>query len=383
MGLQYEPNPGAIYVQGTSHNLISPNPFFTLIDRGSNNSGLQVQPEKTLALVGGDVILEGGTLTAEGGRIELGSVGEGTVRLNPTPGGFTLGYEGVQSFRNIQLSEKSLADASGIGSGSIQLQGSRVRLTDGSVILIQNRGVQPAGNISVNASESLEISGTASDGSIVSGLFNQTLRSGNGGDITVSTQRLLVQNGGVIDASTFSAATGGDVRVNASESVQVLGTSPLDSNASSNIGASTLYSGQAGNVSVFTRQLNILAGGSVTSLTFGTGDGGNVSVNASESVEVLELLAATTLSDGNAGDLEINTSRLVVRDGGRIDASTLAGGDAGSVTVNATQSVGSEDTAQAANLMGTGCPHSGSTGSDCHSRWPCNDRYNSSAGSDC
>ncbi|MEW6499375.1 MAG: filamentous hemagglutinin N-terminal domain-containing protein, partial [Cyanobacteriota bacterium] len=36
--------------------------------------GLQVEPGRTLALVGGDVLLEGGRLTAAGGRIELGSV---------------------------------------------------------------------------------------------------------------------------------------------------------------------------------------------------------------------------------------------------------------------------------------------------------------------
>lgn len=54
--------------------------------------GLQVQPGKTIALIGGDVILEGGYLTAEGGRIELGSVADNSkVSLNITDKGGALG----------------------------------------------------------------------------------------------------------------------------------------------------------------------------------------------------------------------------------------------------------------------------------------------------
>ena len=49
--------------------------------------------------MGGELVLEGANLTAESGRIELGSVaGEGQVNLFPTNPGWTLGYEGVSEF---------------------------------------------------------------------------------------------------------------------------------------------------------------------------------------------------------------------------------------------------------------------------------------------
>jgi len=53
--------------------------------------GLQVRTGRTLALVGGDVLLEGGRLTAVQGRIELGSVaGVGQVSLTSSGNSFVL-----------------------------------------------------------------------------------------------------------------------------------------------------------------------------------------------------------------------------------------------------------------------------------------------------
>ncbi|MEH2359488.1 two-partner secretion domain-containing protein [Nostoc sp.] len=53
---------------------------------------------QSLLLVGGDVKLDGGELTAEGGRIELGGVSEpGTVALNMDANNLRLSFpQGVQ-----------------------------------------------------------------------------------------------------------------------------------------------------------------------------------------------------------------------------------------------------------------------------------------------
>ncbi|GAA6617391.1 hypothetical protein NUACC26_032010 [Scytonema sp. NUACC26] len=70
IGLQFGNNPGSIHSQSLS-----------TVDQNGNPSqygrvvGLQVQPGKTIALVGGDVTLDDSLLRAEEGRIELGSVG--------------------------------------------------------------------------------------------------------------------------------------------------------------------------------------------------------------------------------------------------------------------------------------------------------------------
>ncbi|MCA1995181.1 MAG: filamentous hemagglutinin N-terminal domain-containing protein, partial [Coleofasciculus sp. S288] len=347
IGLGFGGNPGVIRVQGTGHSITVADPFYSPINRGDNLTGLRVQPGKTLALVGGDITLEGGILTAQGGRIELGSIDSGLVSLSLTTQDWTLGYEGVQSFQNIQLSQQALADASGAGSGSIQVQGNRVTLTDGSVILIQNQGVEPAGSITVNAAKSLELSGANLNATVASSLSANTLGDGKGGDIAVSTERLVLQDGATILARTFSAGRGGNITVNASKSVQVLGFSPINILLSSNLSTMTFGSGTAGNLTLSTGQLTLLKGTNVGSLTVGIGLGGNVNVNATESVEVSEFnpisissqLGTATISAGQAGNLEINTNKLVLRAGGRINASTFGSGNSGNISVNATESV--------------------------------------------
>ena len=50
-------------------------------------------------------------------------------------------------------------------------------------------------------------------------------------------------------------------------------------------------------------------------------------------------VVANTNNAGNASNLTINTSKLLLQSGGFVGASTTAGGNAGNVTINATDSV--------------------------------------------
>ncbi|WP_422665716.1 filamentous hemagglutinin N-terminal domain-containing protein [Anabaena sp. PCC 7938] len=79
-----------------------------LIQVNSKATGLQIQANQTLALVGGDISLDAATLKTNGGRLELGSVaGEGLVKLTSTNQGFSFNYEGIQKFGNIQLTAEA------------------------------------------------------------------------------------------------------------------------------------------------------------------------------------------------------------------------------------------------------------------------------------
>jgi large exoprotein involved in heme utilization and adhesion len=126
----------------------------------TNPVGLRVLPGRTLALVGGSITLEGGFLTAESGRIELGSVaGSGSVSLTPTDQGWVLGYNSIQNFQDISLSQEALVDTSGDTGGDIQIQGRRVTLTEGSQVVSVALTEGQAGDLRVSASELLELGG--------------------------------------------------------------------------------------------------------------------------------------------------------------------------------------------------------------------------------
>lgn len=349
VGLQFGQNPAAINVQGQGHNLSVESQIFSPFTRGET-AGLEVQPGQTLVLVGGDIVLDGGVLTAEGGRLELGSVGGNSlVSLVANPGqAWSLGYQGVPSFKDIEMRSRAILDTSGTGSGSIQLQGRNITLQDGSAVLIQTQGTESAGNIDINASESLQLIGTTPDGQISTNIFAETIGGGKSGNINITTPRLVVRDGAVISAATYTSAPSGNVTVNAPEFVEVNGFSPVNPNRFSTISAATYSIGNAGKLTISTKRVTATDGGNIASITAGTGSGGNVVVNASELVELIGVaplvfapsqITAGTGGPGPAGNVTINTQRLVVKDGGRVDASTLASGPAGSITINAKDSV--------------------------------------------
>ena len=344
-GLQMGANPGAIAVQGNGYVLSIAVPIFSPLSRGSNAAGLGVPVGQTLALIGGDININGATLTAEQGRVELGSVRDGQVSLNAINPGFAFNYQGSPNFGDTRLSHQALADAS--GGGVIQVQGNQVSLVDGSLLLIQNQGTQAGGSIRVNAAQSLEMSGTDPQARINGGLDSETVGVGLGANIEVFTRQLLIQNGAAIVTRSYSAARTGNIIVNAFDAVQLSSFSPLNPSLLSGIATVAYGSGSGGTLTVSTGRLSVLEGAVLSSGNFGTGKGGTMTVNATELIEIMgrsPLLSSsnvnsTTLNAGDAGAVTINTSRLVLQNGGNISSSTLGIGNAGSVTINAREFV--------------------------------------------
>lgn len=347
VGLQYGPSPGRIVNQSK------------VTDSSGFPVGLQVQPSKTLALVGGEVVLEGGNLNAPGGRIEVGSVARNSlIRLNPTNKGFDLSYEGVQNFQDIHLSQGAVIDVSDpsglVGSGDIQVQGRRVTLTDGSQISSITNGSISAGTVEVSASETVELIGT-SENDFASNLNTVTLGDGNAGDLRIKTGQLIIRDGAIVTTGSVSQrqnpssvkGRGGNLTVDASESVEVSGRSA--SGGPSLLTVETQTDGDAGKLEITTGRLIIRDGAEVSAATYfgGAGQGGTLNVAASKSVEVIgtgigregqlvpSTLRAASEGAGNAGDLTIATGKLTVRDGAEVTVSGMRGGAAGNLEVRA------------------------------------------------
>ncbi|MBD2516660.1 filamentous hemagglutinin N-terminal domain-containing protein [Nostoc sp. FACHB-973] len=315
IGLQFGGNPGSIQVKGDGQGIRATTENSDVID---TTSGLRVQLNQTLALVGGDIFLEGATIKTAGGRIELGSVGENNlVSFTSINKGFSLGYEAISTFKNIQLSQKTAVDASGAG-GDVQVWSNRLTLTDGSQIEASTLAEQPGGSINVTAKESVQVIG-ASVSYNPSGLFTLVNpgSTGSGGQLTINTGELIVRDGAVVDAGTFGAGKGGNLTINA-DSIQVIG-----------IGKSIELPG-AGKGDVYTSGLF------TSSDQNATGDAGNITINTQELLlRDLGVINAQTQGVGKGGNLTINTQQLLVLNGGNVTSSTSGAGKAGNLTVNA------------------------------------------------
>lgn len=334
-----------IRVKGDGHNLGGLTNPFAPIRRGANPLGLAVREGQTFALIGGNLILEGGILTTEQGRIELGSVSQGTVRLIPATHGWTFGYETVSSFNDVHASRQSLVDASGTSESFIQVQGNKISLLDGSVFLIQHRGQQSAGDISVVASDSIELRGSSSNQIISSNIRTETLSSGQGADLNIHGRRVKIEEGAGIRTRTYGTANSGDLNLTADE-LDVLGTSPFNPRLSSSVNASTVSSGNSGKVSIFSERINITDGATLGSVTLGDGSAGHVRINAenielsgSSPVAANSAISATTFTTGEAGSIHIDTSRLIITDNSTINTATLGFGSAGTIKIKADEIV--------------------------------------------
>lgn len=315
-------------------------------------AGLQVPSGKTLALVGGDVVLEGGNMRAEGGRIELGSVaGNSLVSLTPTSQGWALSYEGIEKFQDISLFPRAIVDTSGERGGEIQLQGRNVTLTGdqiGSPVLVFSNTLETGagGTLAVTASETVQLSGDFAS------ILTQTEGAGSAGNVTIESRNLTVQDGAFIAsfASFADEGRGGDLTVIASESVELIGTSTNGQFPSNLITQGNL--GDAGNLTIKTGRLLIRDGAQVLASTFGAGQAGNLIVRASESVKLIGfvetpngefssgLFAQVELgATGDAGNLTIETGRLTVLNGAQISSAARNRGQGGNVNITASDSI--------------------------------------------
>jgi filamentous hemagglutinin family protein len=328
LGLQYGSNAGSIQVQGST---------------------LQVPNGKTLALVGGNVQLNDTFLQALGGRVELGGVaGTGTVGLSIDNNDLRLSFPDGVALSDVSLTNGATVDVTAGGGGNIALNAQNLNMAGESQLL---GGIDSglgsigsiAGDIDIKATGAINLA----EGSVID---NSVLRGGvgTGGNINITTRQLLVSDGTQVSASTSAQGNGGNLIVNASEKVQVMGTS-TDGRFPSRllVGVGTRGTGTGGNLEITTPELLVSDGASVNAITRGEGKGGNLIVNVSEKVQLIgttpdgELggLFATTLGTGAAGTLKITTRQLLVSEGAVASASTYGSGNGGNLIVNASDSV--------------------------------------------
>jgi filamentous hemagglutinin family protein len=336
IGLQFEGNNGAITVNGSGSSIVSDS-IFSPIDLGNTESGLSVTSGKTLALIGGDITLDGGIIRNNGGQIELSSVDSGFAKFQETENGLIFDYGNVNGFQDIAIEEQTLIDVSGNGAKGISLTGSNIAVSNGSFVLVQNQGNTNSGTLNINAFESLNLSGTSPDGEVASSIRSESLNIGQASDINISTRKLQVSDQGSIQAGTYGKASSGDITINATDSVQL---------TLSSINDTTFAEGDAGNIQISTPQLKAIDGAFITSSTTRVGDGGNVNVDAN-SIELIgtstgrqsNISAVSFGGSGNAGNVTVNSSQLKLIDGGLISTSSVADGDAGNLTVNASEAI--------------------------------------------
>lgn len=321
--------------------------------------GLQVRAGETLALVGDRLDIAGGVMIANGGRIELGSVGENSrVNLTETETGWILDYGTVRNFQDIQFTDVALLDTSdtpelATGSGGWQLQGRNIVLDDNTVFTAYTNGDR-AGQNSLIRAESLQLTGRSFITFLTEG-------AGRSSSLRIEVDRLSMDGGSQIGTLTNGAGNGGNLQLRAAESIELSGaTATLNNFLFTSIyaqaGDAASPTAQAGNIRIVTPALRLRSGAQISTSTFGAADAGELAI-AARQVDLQGILLAPngnplvsrngrlyptglftdtdTNTSGNGGNLFLTTDRLSLRDGAFLQTNTEGSGRSGNLTIQA------------------------------------------------
>jgi filamentous hemagglutinin family protein len=206
------------------------------------------------------------------------------------------------SFQNIfspsSIVSEVLFDADGAG-GNISLTAATLEVSNGAQISASTDGLGNAGNLDLNITDSVTLTGTAS------GLFADTLTgsSGNGGSIFLSSNQVLVQDEASIGVGSDGFGVGGNIQIN----------------------GNSLFLDNRGLISAQTASTT----------------GGNITLNLADTIVLrreseISTTAGTAQAGGDGGNITIDTNFLVAVDSENSDITANAfQGQGGNISITA------------------------------------------------
>ncbi|WP_414583798.1 beta strand repeat-containing protein [Scytonema sp. PCC 10023] len=308
---------------------------------------------------GGDIRVTTGSLSlTNGAQLNTSVLGEGNAGNITVDARDTVTFEGIvgDAISGIQ---SSLLSGAGKG-GDIRVTTGSLSVTNGAALSTSTNGRGNAGNITINARDTVTFDGVGND-TLLGSSANSTLGSngvGNGGDIRVNARALFLKNGGQLNANSFGQGNAGSITIDTRDTVAFdgVGSNGLQS------GANTLGSqGNGGDILVTTGTLSLTNGAQL--VTSARGNAGNITINARDAVNFDGVgsnessSGAVSLSlpggvAGKGGDIQVTTGSLSVTNGAQLNSSTGGRGNGGNITIDARNTVKFDGTGS--NLNPTG-----------------------------
>lgn len=368
-------NSGEIQVRGGRISLSDGSTIIAVTEGGETGGSLNIKATDSVEIIGttndsrlfrssllsqaqgeakaGDLTIETRQLVVNGGEIAASTFGAGDAGNIAVVAEDSVELSGIETDGELTSGLFSLVNPEATGNGgNLTVATRQLIVSNGAQIATTTFSDGKGGNLNIVASELVKLIGGTTiidpftELPYPSGLFSQSQGLGDGGNLTIETPQLIINDAAEIASTTFGNGNAGNLLIRASELVKV----------STNGGISTQVNeleaiGNGGNIIFETRQLIVEDGGQISTSTFGIGAGGNLIVRGieseTESVEVIGTsidefpsgLFAITAGTGAGGNLTVNTRRLIAQNGGQIAASSLSEGAGGTVTVNAAEFV--------------------------------------------
>jgi large exoprotein involved in heme utilization and adhesion len=162
---------------------------------------------------------------------------------------------------------------------------------------------------------------------------------GNAGHISVTAGSLTMGSGAQIDSGTNNTGHGGDILINATNTVSISGT--LSDGTPAGIFSRTIGtepgSGHGGNISLMAGQSVSLANGSsISASSTGPGNAGDILINAGQAFQAQNSSVTTSATQASGGNITINASGSVQLTNSQINTSVFGpeGTAGGNITID-------------------------------------------------
>ena len=290
----------------------------------TDRAKIEAKSQRRSAGDANDIIIEAGSLflsnksfiTAEATNRSTGNPGQIQITVKDgieiTGGSSAIKTEIGNNVGNQQTLKEEAAD--------ITITARSLSLKDGGKLEASTNGQIKAGDITVNATDFVEISGVRR----TTGIFTETEEGaeGKGGRIEITTPSLRLSDRAVLDAKSESDFDGGDIEINANDVQLIDGAEIIATSEKST-------ENQGGSITLDVDTLTV--NNSQISASTEKGTAGNVEVNAKDSVLLTGNLPDKSKSPagiftqategGTARNVTIETDELTVEKGARIAVS--------------------------------------------------------------
>jgi large exoprotein involved in heme utilization and adhesion len=374
-------------------------------DRVEFDAGSRVFSEVNEQAVG-----KGGSINITTGALDVSNLSELGTRTfgRGDAGSVNISARERVSFDNGGRATSALFFSAEGKSGDINIAASQLSVNNNATLSANTFGIGNAGNVNISARERVSFD---NGGRATSEAFFSS--AGNGGSINITARELSLSNGARLTANTSGAGNAGNVRVNVTDSINISGNDSglFSSTEFGALGmggaievrslhlriadggvlqARTQSDFNGGNISVNVSNLELTGGGQILTTATSVGNAGSINIDATDSVtisggdrtysarlaelfaelgefdvptEFLDFLFNTTgdasgifantgsNSIGSGGSIGLNTTNLNITDGGRISVNSQGTGNGGNLHLTATDSINL--TQQASVLAGT------------------------------
>src|SRR5579883_980654 len=288
---------------------------------------------------GGSIAINAGNVNLAGNSILVAGIGSSLATVNSLAGDIDINATKTVTLTGTSAIFNAVNSGAFGNTGNINITTGTFSLTstdsnNASLVSIGVLGQGRAGNITIQASNSVRLDGGGLQNEIVGGI-------GTGGNIEITTREFSARNRALVVSSTTGRGNAGNIKIQANDV-------RFDTSAGVQSVVSPGAIGNAGNIEILAQSLSLSNGSSLATSTIGQGNAGNIIIQATDNISLANSAIVSNVGSiqgqavqGNVGNIELSARTVSLTDSAQLQAGFNPGGQGnpGLVSVKALDSI--------------------------------------------